>query len=161
MYFTKSFSDILLLESPCPSVRPLVAKFRQHHIWPPPTGVFFQFFGEMLWIFQWNVLYFSVKYFGFLYDIFWWNDLYFWLNVFVFLGDFFWISWWFFFKSHGLSARRVWKMMSSRPDGPKAGPGPGSGLGVRAGPGLWAGGLEVGAQRAPRHLVKSYFLHFH
>ena len=41
--------------------------------------------------------------------------------------------------SHGLSARRAWRTLSSRPEGPKAGP---KGL-----------SLEVGARRAPRLLV--------
>ena len=105
-------------------------------------------------------------------DIFWWF-------FFVFLGEFFWISWWNFLKS-------------SRPDGPKADPGPGSGVrgswvrgrwvrgpvgsgsggfgsggfrvrwvqgpvgrGCSVGPGVRAGGLEVGAQRAPRLLVRT------
>ena len=46
-----------------------------------------------------------------------------------------------------LIARRTWKTKSSRPDGPKLVGVRGAGLVVRA------GGLEVGAQRAPRHLV--------
>ena len=42
-----------------------------------------------------------------------------------FLNDFFGVSWWNFLESHGLSAWRAWKTKSSRPDGPKAGRGPG------------------------------------
>ena len=34
----------------------------------------------------------------------------------------------YFLESHGLSGRRAWKTKSSRPDGPKAGLGPGSGV---------------------------------
>ena len=44
--------------------------------------------------------------------------------------------------SHGLSARRAWRTLSSRPEGPKAGPKDRS--------------LEVGARRAPRLLVNTY-----
>ena len=44
--------------------------------------------------------------------------------------------------SHGLSARRAWRTLSSRPEGPKAGPKGRS--------------LEVGARRAPRLLVIKY-----
>ena len=45
-----------------------------------------------------------------------------------FLNDFFGVSWWNFLESHGLSARSSWKTKSSRPDEPKAGPGPGAGV---------------------------------
>ena len=41
--------------------------------------------------------------------------------------------------SHGLSGRRAWRTLSSRPEGPKAGPK--------------GRNLEVGARRAPRFLV--------
>ena len=51
--------------------------------------------------------------------------------------------------SHGLSARRAWRTLSSRPEGPKAGPK--------------GRNLEVGARRAPRllYLIFVIFLHQH
>ena len=48
--------------------------------------------------------------------------------------------------SHGLSARRVQRIKSSRPEGPKAGP-----KGCQ---------LEVGAQMAPRLLVYTYYIRY-
>ena len=96
---------------------------------------FFNFFGEV-WIFQWNVLHFSVKFFGFLYNTFWiflWIFLYFSVIFFGFLGEIFW--------SHTAWAPEGRERQSQAdPMGPKP-------VGVRA------GGRKVGSQRAPRLLV--------